>query len=172
MVYKCEVCGKDKNSYPNLSFHRFPGDDEKRRIWASLLGWSSICPKKLIFICSDHFDSNDLVTRAHGKVYLKRDANPLPQHSLFESSNLSDHSSRTESSPNEQESQEKEMLISSYNADENKPDENKSDENKPDENKPDQTNSSSTLTASECENEESKLEFIEPTTHNMPTRKR
>ncbi|XP_044766271.1 uncharacterized protein LOC123322391 [Coccinella septempunctata] len=41
-----------------------------------------------------------------------------------------------------------------------------------DENKPDQANFLSTLTTSECENETSKLEFIEPTIHNMLTRKR
>lgn len=67
---------------------RLPDEDENRRIWASLLGWSSIYPKKTIFICSDHFDTNDIETKVDGRRYLKQDARPLPQHSIFENSNL------------------------------------------------------------------------------------
>lgn len=63
---------------------RFPDNVEKRRLWASLTGLPMICPKKEIFICSDHFNPKDIKMGLDGKNYLERDANLLSQHSIFE----------------------------------------------------------------------------------------
>lgn len=67
---------------------RMPTDDERKRIWASLLGWSKKCLKKMHYICSNHFDASDIFTRANGRKYIKKDAFPILQHTVFENSSM------------------------------------------------------------------------------------
>ncbi|XP_045461328.1 uncharacterized protein LOC123671497 isoform X2 [Harmonia axyridis] len=148
MIRQCEICKKSKISHPDLSFHKFPSDTEKRGIWASLLGFESVnFTKKLVFICSNHFNPDDIEIRPNGK-FLKPDVVPLPYHTTFEISN--ERLFGVASNQFDVEALSKSSSSSSATL---------------------TASSSVTLTASECENELSKTIFVEPSSQNVPKKK-
>ncbi|XP_045470792.1 uncharacterized protein LOC123678058 isoform X2 [Harmonia axyridis] len=160
MIRQCEICKKSKISHPDLSFHKFPSDTEKRGIWASLLGFESVnFTKKLVFICSNHFNPDDIEIRPNGK-FLKPDVVPLPYHTTFEISNeSSDTVSEQEVSRISPTTETMLFGVASNQFDVEALSKSSS-------------SSSVTLTASECENELSKTIFVEPSSQNVPRKKR
>ncbi|CAH0558772.1 unnamed protein product [Brassicogethes aeneus] len=93
MVRQCQVCGKVDATNPELSFHRFPLNPERRNLWFSLLEFTQNKRiPKTADVCSQHFDPNDIYIRSNGFKYLKADANPLPASPLFEPNSSSSES--------------------------------------------------------------------------------
>ncbi|XP_045461327.1 uncharacterized protein LOC123673365 [Harmonia axyridis] len=171
MIRQCEICKKSKISHPDLSFHKFPSDTEKRGIWASLLGFESVnFTKKLVFICSNHFNPDDIEIRPNGK-FLKPDVVPLPYHTTFE---ISNESSDTVS---EQVSEQEDSRISPttetmlFGVASNQFDVEALSKSSSSSSATLTASSSVTLTASECENELSKTIFVEPSSQNVPKKK-
>ncbi|KAJ8968490.1 hypothetical protein NQ314_002278 [Rhamnusium bicolor] len=84
MVHQCQVCGKLDSFHRELSFHRFPVDPEKRKLWFSLVGFNDNqrLPKHPE-ICSNHFHPSNIFMKQNGLRYVKPGANPEPIDSLF-----------------------------------------------------------------------------------------
>ncbi|CAH1112627.1 unnamed protein product [Psylliodes chrysocephalus] len=77
MVHICVVCNKVGHVNRNLSFHRFPQDPEKKKVWFSLVGILENQPlRKNPELCSEHFFPEDVLVRANGAKYIRKDANP------------------------------------------------------------------------------------------------
>uniref|UniRef100_A0A2A4JJZ8 THAP-type domain-containing protein n=1 Tax=Heliothis virescens TaxID=7102 RepID=A0A2A4JJZ8_HELVI len=89
MPNKCSVvgCGATKNiNQPNITFHRLPRNEYKKRIWLEAIGKENLRTNtKDIFICSQHFDENAF-NRTLDILRLRDDAVPT----LFQNYQTSD----------------------------------------------------------------------------------
>ncbi|XP_030759515.1 uncharacterized protein LOC115884933 [Sitophilus oryzae] len=84
MVHSCVVCKRVEHLNIHLTFHRFPKDPEKKKLWFGLVGISENDPlPKYPELCSDHFNPDDLEVRANGFRYVKKNANPRRSEGLL-----------------------------------------------------------------------------------------
>ncbi|XP_016664877.1 THAP domain-containing protein 2-like, partial [Acyrthosiphon pisum] len=75
MVHRCVICHSNSTKNPNLSFHRFPKDPEKREVWINNLNLKMQI-KDWHQICSLHFSPMSYVFSNERKI-LKFDALPV-----------------------------------------------------------------------------------------------
>ncbi|KAH1028534.1 hypothetical protein HUJ05_001887 [Dendroctonus ponderosae] len=55
------ICKKSGQDSPELSFHRFPKDKARRKIWFGFLNFDeSTFLKSKAVVCSEHFDPSDM----------------------------------------------------------------------------------------------------------------
>ncbi|XP_054868333.1 uncharacterized protein LOC111576671 isoform X2 [Amphiprion ocellaris] len=82
-VHFCLVYGCDASSYvhPELSFHRFPKEAERRRTWLAVAQRDEGSLRSNSYICSRHFDSSCFNLSDEGQRMLSSDAVPtiVPQ---------------------------------------------------------------------------------------------
>ncbi|XP_060524493.1 THAP domain-containing protein 2-like [Cylas formicarius] len=77
MTQRCEVCNKLGGLDSNVSFHGFPRNVERRKVWCALLGFAeNKVLRQKAAICSDHFKTSDFDFRCDGVKFLKRDVFP------------------------------------------------------------------------------------------------
>lgn len=73
---KCYVCNRKASKLSNLSFHRFPNDEESKQKWLDIIGKSESISKRST-VCSLHFTEDCF---RYGLVYgmrrLKEGSNP------------------------------------------------------------------------------------------------
>ncbi|XP_035985859.1 uncharacterized protein LOC105922430 [Fundulus heteroclitus] len=83
-VYFCLVYGCDASSYafPELSFHRFPEDEAKRKKWLQVAQRDEASVRTNSYICSKHFEMSCFTLTEEGQLVLSPDAEPtiLPVH--------------------------------------------------------------------------------------------
>ena len=58
------------------SFHRFPKDEEMRRLWIAAINRANFKPNNSTYICSDHFLSTDY-KKGKRRTFLKQNAVPF-----------------------------------------------------------------------------------------------
>ena len=56
---RCVVCGNSKAKDPNISMHRFPAGEMKRKRWIEIMGLAEGKVKQHSRICSRHFRNGD-----------------------------------------------------------------------------------------------------------------
>uniref|UniRef100_A0A1A7XXA4 THAP domain-containing protein 1 n=1 Tax=Iconisemion striatum TaxID=60296 RepID=A0A1A7XXA4_9TELE len=78
-VLFCLVYGCDSSSYafPELSFHRFPKDEELRRKWLEVAQRDEGSLRPSSYICSRHFDASCFTLTEEGHLTLSPDAVPI-----------------------------------------------------------------------------------------------
>ena len=80
---RCVVCGNSKAKYPNISMHRFPAGEMKRKRWIEIMGLaegkqhSRICSRQFLEMVTQQMDlrrpwgRNLLLPKNYGAEELK-----------------------------------------------------------------------------------------------------
>nr|XP_061795993.1 THAP domain-containing protein 2-like [Nerophis lumbriciformis] len=59
-AYGCKQRRTAESKKEGITFHRFPGDDEMRRMWEKALRRKDFTANKETVLCSDHFECDDI----------------------------------------------------------------------------------------------------------------
>ncbi|KRT82289.1 hypothetical protein AMK59_3650 [Oryctes borbonicus] len=79
MVKTCTLC-KKYSTKEQRSFHLLPRNEERKRKWVEILNLQF--PSKSTYICSDHFNKEDIVLDVADRAKLKVEATPLPYYTV------------------------------------------------------------------------------------------
>ncbi|KAJ8925607.1 hypothetical protein NQ315_009447 [Exocentrus adspersus] len=71
MLKRCTLCKKLKKYNQDKSYHLFPSDEKERRQWFSAIG-RTYRDEGRLFLCSDHFSSDDFLIRKSDKSIIVR----------------------------------------------------------------------------------------------------
>ncbi|KAL3282613.1 hypothetical protein HHI36_005788 [Cryptolaemus montrouzieri] len=82
----CILCNHSKaleHKKIGKSFHRLPDDNEQRKIWLSIIGKTNFRVENNAYLCSDHFNSFDILTLPSGRKFLRKGSLPIHYDSIY-----------------------------------------------------------------------------------------
>lgn len=86
MVVSCSACGQQYGVTEDVTFHKFPANEERRKKWLNAVQRGTWIPGKRSMLCSKHFSPDKFVYKISGdkiRRYLKPDTVPT----IFEGTN-------------------------------------------------------------------------------------
>ena len=83
IVLRCKHSwSKSRNKTPPVTFHRVPKDLESRKKWLDSCSRTDLVARTSIFVCSDHFNSDDFMPSKTSKVLRNLKKGVLPCRNL------------------------------------------------------------------------------------------